>query len=294
MATFSGTITALVTPFRDGAVDFTTLEKLVERQIAAGIDGLVPCGTTGESPTLSHDEAERVVACVIRAARGRTKVIAGTGSYNTAEAVRKSQTAVDAGVDGLLVVSPYYNKPTQRGLFEHFAAVARAAGKPIMLYNIPGRCGVEISIPIIARLHAEFPNIVSVKHATGRVDDAADLMAASDIEIVSGDDPITWPLMALGAIGVVSVLSNLAPKAVRRLTSAALAGNFAEARAAHRDVYGLCRGLLSLETNPIPIKTAMAMKGLCTEEFRLPMCPLAPENRARLAKLLAEQAALIG
>lgn len=286
MAHFQGTITALVTPFRDGRVDLATLEKLVERQIAGGINGLVPCGTTGESPTLTHEEAEQVIACVVKTARKRVPVIAGTGSYNTAEAIKKSQRAAELGADGLLIVSPYYNKPTQHGLYAHFSAISREVKLPIMLYNIPGRCGVEISVATIARLHKEHPNIVSVKHATGRCDDAADLIAASDIEVVSGDDPITLPLMSLGAIGVVSVISNLCPKATTRVTNAALSGNFGEARKAHAALFALMRPLLALETNPIPIKSAMAMRGLCSEEFRLPMCPLAVENRAKLQALL--------
>lgn len=248
---------------------------------------MVPCGTTGESPTLSHEEAEQVIACVAKTARKRVPLIAGTGSYNTAEVIKKSQKAAELGATGLLIVSPYYNKPTQNGLYAHFSTIAREVSLPIMLYNIPGRCGVEISVATIARLHSECPNIVSVKHATGRVDDAADLMAASKIEIVSGDDPITWPLMALGAIGVVSVISNLCPKATRKITAAGLSGDAAAARAAHQALYPLMRPLLSLETNPIPIKTAMAMKGLLSEEFRLPMCPLAAENRKKLESLLA-------
>lgn len=287
MAQFQGTITALVTPLRNGQVDFATLEKLVERQIASGVDGLVPCGTTGESPTLSHEETEQVIACVVKTACRRVPIIAGTGSYSTAEAIKKSHKAAELGATGLLIVSPYYNKPTQNGLYAHFSAIAREVQLPIMLYNIPGRCGVEISVATIARLHNDCPNIVSVKHATGRVDDASDLMAASKIEIVSGDDPITWPLMALGAVGVVSVISNLCPKATKRITAAALSGDAAAARAAHQALYPLMRPLLSLETNPIPIKTAMAMKGLLGEEFRLPMCPLAPENRKKLEALLA-------
>jgi 4-hydroxy-tetrahydrodipicolinate synthase len=269
-------------------VDFEALERLVERQIAGGVDGLVPCGTTGESPTLTSEETDEVIKCVVKTVRKRVPVIAGTGSYSTAEAIKKSRKAADAGVDGLLIVSPYYNKPTQAGLYQHFSAIAKDVDKPIMLYNIPGRCGVEISVATIARLRAEHPTIVSVKHATGRVDDAAELMQISDIEVVSGDDPITWPLMALGAVGVVSVLSNLVPKACKKLTQAALAGDFEAARAAHRAVYPLARALLSLETNPIPIKTALAIRGLCSEEFRLPMCGLAPENRKKLESILKE------
>lgn len=286
MQRFTGAITALITPFRDGAVDFPALEKLVERQIAAGIDGLVPCGTTGESPTLSKSEHDEVVACVIKTAAKRVPVIAGAGSNNTSEAIRMAQHAEHAGADGLLIVSPYYNRPTQAGLTAHFSAIAKASALPIMLYNIPGRCGVEIAIPTICKLFESHPNIRSVKHATGRVDDAADLMQACKIDIVSGDDPITWPLMALGAVGVVSVLSNLAPRAVKRLTQAALAGDIAQAQAAHRALHVWGRPLLALETNPIAIKTAMAMRGFCREEFRLPMCPIGAENRTRLESLL--------
>lgn len=286
--TFPGAITAIVTPFRGGKVDFAALEALVERQIAAGIDGIVPCGTTGESPTLSEDEQHDVIACVIRTAGKRTRVIAGTGSNCTSKAIAASRHAERAGADGLLVVAPYYNKPTQAGMHAHFAAIAREVRIPIMLYNIPGRCGAEIAVPTIARLHSEHPSIVSVKHATGRVDDAAELMQASDIEVVSGDDPITWPLMALGAIGVVSVLSNLAPRTVKRLTDAALRGDLPAARAAHQTMHRLARALLSLETNPIPIKTALAIKGLCAEEFRLPMCPIAAENRRKLEAILEQ------
>ena len=283
---FPGAITALVTPFRNGKVDFDTLAALVERQIAAGIDGVVPCGTTGESPTLTEDEQHQVIEHVVKTARKRTKVIAGTGSFSTAKMLHSSRHAAEVGADGLLIVSPYYNKPTQAGLYEHFAAVAREVKLPIMLYNIPGRCGVEISIATIARLRRDFASIVSVKHATGRCDDAAELLQTSDIEVVSGDDPITWPLMALGAIGVVSVMSNLVPRAVKRLTDAALRRDFAAALEAHRALHPLMKGLLSLETNPIPIKTAMALRGLCGEEMRLPMCAIAPENRTKLAALL--------
>lgn len=288
MTRFQGTITAIVTPFRDGQVDFESLDRLVERQLAAGVDGIVPCGTTGESPTLSKDEQLAVIERVIKHARGRCAVIAGSGSNDTAAAVKLSQKAAELGADGLLVVNPYYNKPTQRGLFEHFSAVARAVDRPIMLYNIPGRCGVELSVATICKLRQAHHNIVCVKHATGRVDDAAELLCACDIDVLSGDDPITLPLMSLGARGVVSVLSNLLPARVKRLSDAGLKGEFAAARREHKALFPLARVLLSLETNPIPIKTALALKGLCREEFRLPMCPLAPENRARLEALLRE------
>lgn len=284
---FRGVLTAIVTPFRGGQVDFDALERIVEAQLAAPVDGIVPCGTTGESPTLSMDEHVEVVRRVCRQVRGRLPVIAGAGSNNTHHAIELSRACEEAGADGLLHVSPYYNRPTQTGLYEHFSHVARSTRLPIMLYNIPGRCGVEISIDVICRLHADHANIVAVKHATGRVDDAAELMSRSDFTVFSGDDPITLPLMSLGAAGVVSVMSNLIPRSLRRLTENALAGDFAAAREAHRRIYPLMRGLLSLETNPGPIKTAMALKGFCAEEFRLPMVPISKENRARLVELLA-------
>jgi 4-hydroxy-tetrahydrodipicolinate synthase len=286
MRTFTGTITALVTPFHHGEVDFASLRQHVDRQVAGGVDGLVPCGTTGESATLTHLEHDRVIESVIEYANRRVPVIAGTGSNSTEEAVYLSQQAEKAGADGILSVTPYYNKPTQEGLFRHFGAIAEKVGLPIVLYNIPGRCGIELAVDTIARLAEAFPNIVAVKHATGRVDDAADLMQRCAIAVLSGDDPLTLPLMSLGAVGVVSVLSNLAPAAVKRLTSAALAGDFVAARAAHRAIFPLAKALLTLETNPIPIKTAMALKGWCSEEFRLPLCPMAAERREKLTQLL--------
>ncbi|MGE0481586.1 MAG: 4-hydroxy-tetrahydrodipicolinate synthase [Phycisphaerae bacterium] len=285
-----GTITALITPFRGGTVDFDALTRLVESQIAAGVDGLVPCGTTGESPTLSKDEHKRVVECVTRAARKRVPVIAGAGSNNTAEAVRLAREAAELGADALLVVAPYYNRPNQEGLYQHFAAVASATPLPIVLYNIPGRCGVEVSVETLRRLREAHPTIVSVKHATGSVGGAAELLGAVKIEVLSGDDPITQPLMALGAVGVVSVISNLAPRAVKRLTQSALEGDAAGALAAHRALWPLMHGLLALDVNPIPIKTAMAMRGHCAEEFRLPLVSLAPEKRGRLETLLRDHA----
>jgi 4-hydroxy-tetrahydrodipicolinate synthase len=215
------------------------------------------------------------------------KIVAGTGSNSTAHAIHLSQHAAELGADGLLIVAPYYNKPSQEGLFQHYAAIAKSVKLPVMVYNIPGRCGVEISAETIKRMHEAHANISSVKHATGSVGGAADLLAACPtIEIVSGDDPITLPLMSIGAVGVVSVLSNLAPRSVKRLTQAALAGDWKTALDAHQKMHALGKALLSLDTNPMPIKTACAMKGWCAEEFRLPMCPLSPENRAKLAKLL--------
>ena len=288
MKTLRGTLTALVTPFRDGKLDMAALERLVQRQLDAGVDGLVPCGTTGESPTLSETEHREVVSCVARLSRGRVPVLAGSGTNCTAKTVDLARLNTECGADALLVVAPYYNKPSQEGLFRHFSTVAAATELPIVLYNIPGRCGVEISVETIKRLHAAHENIVAVKHATGSVAGAADLMAACDIAVLSGDDPLTLPLMSIGAVGVISVLSNLAPKTVKRLTDAALNGDMAAARAAHRELYPLAKALLSLDTNPIPIKTALALRGLCTDEFRLPLCGLSEDNRRKLTRLLDE------
>lgn len=288
MNPFRGTYTALITPFRNGELDLDALEKHVERQIAGGVDGLVPCGTTGESPTLTLDEHRRVVETVVRTANRRVPVLAGAGTNSTAKTIELARATADRGVDGLLIVSPYYNKPSQQGLFEHFSAVADEVKLPIVLYNIPGRCGVEISIETIRRLHETHETIVAVKHATGSIAGAADLKAACEIELLSGDDPLTLPLMSLGAIGVISVMSNLAPRTVKRLTQAALTGDYAAAREAHRALYPLAIALLSLDTNPIPIKTALATKGWCAEEFRLPLCPMEATKRARLIGLVHE------
>lgn len=291
MNPFRGTLTALITPFRDGQIDELALQRHVERQLADGANGLVPCGTTGETPALSHDEYKRVLELVVHTAGGRTPVIAGAGSNSTAHTLELIQTAEACGATGLLLVAPYYNKPPQRGLVEHFSAAARATSLPIILYNIPGRCGVEISIQTICRLCELHPNIVAVKHATGSVAGAADLLAVCDVGVLSGDDPLTLPLMSIGAAGVISVLSNLAPAAVKRLTDAALRGDLLKAREAHAALYPVAQALLGLDTNPIPIKTALALRGRCAEEFRLPLCPLPLEKRDELEALLKRYAA---
>ncbi len=285
MKPLHGTLTALITPFRDGQVDYAALEAHVERQIAAGVDGLVPCGTTGESPTLSEEEQRDIVTCVVNTTRGRVPVIAGSGSNNTAHAIDMARRNERCGADALLVVAPYYNRPPQEGLFQHFAAIARATALPIVLYNIPGRCGVEIAVDTIKRLFEGHRNIVAVKHATGSVTGAADLAAECAIAILAGDDPLTLPLMSLGAVGVVSAISNLVPAAMKRLTAAASAGDFAAARAAHQQLYPLMKSLGALDTNPIPVKTACALKGWCAEEFRLPLCPLPPTKRVAVERL---------
>jgi 4-hydroxy-tetrahydrodipicolinate synthase len=249
---------------------------------------LVPCGTTGESPTLSHEENNQVISTVVQRAKGRIKVMGGTGSNCTEEAVEMTRQAKEHGADGSLQVAPYYNRPTQEGLFQHFAAIARAVKFPHVLYNIPGRCGVEISADTIVRLRREFPNIVAVKHATGSMDGASDLLCRSDIAIISGDDSMTLPLMAIGGVGVISVLANIVPSDVKAMTDAALAGKWDVARKWHLKMFKLAKGLLTLEVNPIPIKTAMAMKGMISDTMRLPLTPMGSANREKLAAVMAE------
>ncbi len=283
---FKGTMVALVTPFRGGHVDWDALDRLVDFHLEAGTDGIVPCGTTGESPTLSHEEHDAVIEAVIKRSAGRVPVIPGTGSNSTAEAMRLTLHARDAGADGVLIVAPYYNRPTQEGLYQHFARVAEHVDIPIILYNIPGRCGVDVLPPTIARLRKAFPHIVGVKHATGRMDDASELTTLCDIAIISGDDSMTLPLMAIGGVGVISVIANLVPKELKALTDAALAGDFATALTCHRKLFTLSKDMLSLETNPIPIKTAMAMKGMLHEELRLPLCTMSAANREKLSQTL--------
>lgn len=285
---FTGTITALVTPFRAGAVAFDDLRRLVNFQIKAGIDGLVPVGTTGESPTLEHDEACDVIRCVVEQARGRTPVIAGTGSNNTKKAVEMTAFAHAAGVDGVLVVAPYYNRPTQEGLFEHFSAVAEATDRPVILYSIPGRCGVEISIGVIERLRAKYPHVNHVKEAGGSVDRVDQILSAcgNSVTVLSGDDPLTVPFMSVGAKGVISVASNLYPREVVKLVNHALAGDYAKARALHRRLYPVFKTIF-IESNPVPIKAAMALAGLIgSEEVRAPLSRLTDANRRTLFGVL--------
>jgi len=278
---------ALVTPFRDGEVDYRTLDALVDFQIAGGTDVIVPCGTTGESPTLNYEEHDRVIEAVIRRAKGRAAVMAGTGSNSTAEALALTRHAQKAGADGSLQVAPYYNRPTQEGLFRHFEAIARAVDLPHVLYNIPGRCGVEIGVETMVRLRTACPNIVAVKHATGSMDGASELRSRCDLDIISGDDSMTLPLMSIGGVGVISVLANIIPKDVKALCDAAARGDWAAAQSMHMKMFRLARAMF-IETNPIPIKTAMAAVGLCAEEFRLPLCPMQPANREKLLAAVAE------
>lgn len=281
-----GAFTALVTPMKeDGSVDYDTLTANVEFQITEGINGLVPVGTTGESPTLNHDEHDEVIACVVKAANGRVPVIAGTGSNSTAEAVRLTQKAKESGADAALVVNPYYNKPNQAGLREHFRAIA-AIGLPIVLYNIPGRTGCLMSPETVAALRSEFSCIVAIKEATGSLDQASHIASLTDITILSGDDSLTLPLMSIGGKGVISVLSNLSPKKVLAITKPALAGDFNAARAAHVQSFPLMRSMFA-EVNPQPIKEAMLLANrIPCANMRLPLVRVADETREKLKAAL--------
>jgi 4-hydroxy-tetrahydrodipicolinate synthase len=282
---FAGVTVALITPFRDGEVDYRTLRKLVEWHVEQGTDCLAPVGTTGESPTLSHDEHEHVIAAVVETAAGRIKVMPGTGSNSTREAVRLTKFAKKAGAQGALMVGPYYNKPTQEGYYRHFAAVADACDLPIVLYNIPGRTGSNILPETIARL-AEVPSIVAIKEATGSLDQASHIASLCDLTILSGDDSLTLPLMSIGGRGVVSVVGNVVPRDLKALVGAFDAGKVQEAIAWHKKLFTLSRDLLSVATNPIPLKTAMKLLGRDTGELRLPLCPLDAAGEARIAATL--------
>ncbi|MDX6765489.1 MAG: 4-hydroxy-tetrahydrodipicolinate synthase [Candidatus Methylacidiphilales bacterium] len=293
MSTFKGTTTALVTPFKNGLVDGEAFAALIERQIAAGIEGVVPVGTTGESPTLNHEEHLRVIELAVQYTKGRTRVIAGTGSNSTAEAIEYTQAAEKLGADAALLVAPYYNKPTQHGLYEHFMAIARSTELPLVLYSIPGRCGIEIGVETVARLAAEADNIVAIKEAGGSVDRVSRLRQAlpDSFEILSGDDSLTVPFMSVGAVGVVSVASNLIPAEVKSLVDAALAGDFKRAETIHRKYFGVFTDLF-IESNPVPVKAAMAAKGWMTEEVRPPLAGLLPANREKLFATLQKAGAV--
>jgi 4-hydroxy-tetrahydrodipicolinate synthase len=285
----TGAITALATPFRNQAVAYDDLSKLVEFQIKSGINGVVPVGTTGESPTLDHAEHLDVIRAVIADARGRVPVIAGTGSNSTAEAVELTQLSHEAGADAMLVVAPYYNKPSQEGLFRHFAAIADATDRPIILYSIPGRCGIEIGVPVVARLRAKFSHVRWIKEAGGSVDRVDQLKQAlgNDITVLSGDDSLTLPFMAVGAEGVISVASNLFAKEVVQLTSLALAGDYTKARKLHQKLYPIFKTIF-IEPNPVPIKFALARAGIIgSAEVRPPLCEMTAANEKILVAALA-------
>ena len=284
MMKFEGVYTALVTPFRNGEVDYEALKKLVELQVAGRVSGIVPVGTTGESPTLSPQEHLKVIETVIETAAGRCQVIAGTGANSTEEAVFLTSEAKAVGADATLQVTPYYNKPTQEGLYRHFSTVADKVGLPVVLYNVPGRSGVPIAEATVARL-AKNPVIMAVKEAAGSVDRVSAILDVCDITVLSGDDSLTLPMMSVGAKGIISVSSNLIPGEMSAMVRAALEGDFAKAYAYHRKYYPFFRDQF-VETNPIPIKAAMAMAGLMAEEYRLPLCELSPEHREKLAATL--------
>jgi 4-hydroxy-tetrahydrodipicolinate synthase len=284
---FTGTGTALVTPFRrDGALCECTLRTLAKRQIDAGIDFLVPCGTTGESPTLTDEEHMRVVEITLDVAKGRVPVLAGAGGYNTAEVISRARGLSALGVSGILSVTPYYNKPTQEGLFQHFKAIAEAVDLPIILYSVPSRTGVNIEPPTVQRL-AQVPNIIGIKEASGNVAQMAAILncVPERFQVFSGDDALTLPLVALGGHGVISVVANEIPREMARLTRTALAGDFEAAREIHRRYYPLME-INFVESNPIPVKCAMAAMGLLEPRWRLPLVAPKPENRARIHALL--------
>jgi 4-hydroxy-tetrahydrodipicolinate synthase len=272
---FAGVGVAIVTPFRDGKLDVKRLQEQIDFQISSGVTFLVPVGTTGESPTLSHDEHERVISEVIQAARGRCKVMAGTGSNCTAEALRLTRWAAKEGADASLQVAPYYNKPTQRGFYEHFKAIASEVGIPHCVYNIPGRSAKNIEPETIAKL-AEISNITMVKEATGSLDQCSQILNTTNLTVLSGDDSLTLPMMSIGAQGVISVAGNIVPGDLLAMVNAALDGDFVLAAKWHHKLFPLCRDMLSLATNPIPVKAAMMLLGRDTGELRLPMTALEP------------------
>ena len=284
---FTGAMVALITPFQGGEIDFETLDELIDFQLESGIDGIVPVGTTGESCTLSHDEQKKVMARVVDVVDGQTPVIVGAGSNSTAEAIELTAFAKKTGADATLQVTPYYNKPTQEGLYEHFRAIAEAVDLPMVLYNIPGRCGAGMTPETIARL-AEIENIVAIKEATGSLDQASEIASQCDITIVSGDDSLTLPLASIGAKGVISVVANIVPADVKAMTDLILQGDLVSARQWHRKLFALCKSMLTLATNPIPIKAAMAMLNMAPEEMRLPMTPLEQSKKATLKRTLEE------
>lgn len=293
MNTLQGTMTALVTPFDpQGALDEPALRALIDFQVESGVSALVPCGTTGESPTLNYDEHNRVIDIVIEQVKGRVPVIAGTGSNSTDEAIALTRHAREAGADYSLQVAPYYNKPTQRGFYEHFLAIADAVDMPLIVYNIPGRTGKNIETDTLMRL-AEHKNIVGVKEASGDFAQIMDVLLRrpKNFCVLSGDDNLTFPIIALGGEGVISVASNIIPKALSDMVNLALRGSWEEARRCHYQLLPLFKALF-LETNPIPIKTALAMKGMIKEVFRLPLCAMEPGNREKLKKILTDQRVL--
>jgi 4-hydroxy-tetrahydrodipicolinate synthase len=284
---FTGAMVALVTPFQDGAIDFDTLEELIEFQLENGIDAIVPVGTTGECPTLSHEEHKEVIRRVVDIVGGQVPVIAGAGSNSTAEAIELTAHAKRVGADATLQVGPYYNKPTQEGFYQHFKAIAEEVDLPMVLYNIPGRCAAGMTPETIARL-AEIENIVAVKEATGSLDQASEIAMRCDLTIISGDDSLTLPLASVGGKGVISVVANIVPADVKAMTDLILEGDLIQARQWHKKLFALSKNLLTLATNPIPIKAAMAIMDMCSAEMRLPMTPLDQDKLTVLQQVLKD------
>ena len=278
---------ALITPFQNGEIDWQTLDELIDFQLENGIDGIVPVGTTGESPTLNHDEHKKVIARVVKAVGGKVPVIAGAGSNSTAEAIELAAYAKKVGADATLQVDPYYNKPTQEGFYQHFRTIAEEVDLPMVLYDIPGRCGAGMTAETIIRL-AEIENIVAVKEATGKLDHVSEIAVGCDLTIVSGDDSLTLPIASVGGKGAVSVVANIVPADVKAMTDLILEGDLVAARQWHNKLFALSKSLLSLATNPIPIKAAMSILNLAAEELRLPMTPLDESSKAKLRQTLKD------
>ncbi len=278
---------ALVTPFQDGQIDFRTLDELIDFQLESGIDAIVPVGTTGESPTLSHDEHKKVIERVVKAVGGKVPVIAGAGSNATAEAIELTAFSKKVGADATLQVGPYYNKPTQEGFYQHFKVIAEEVDLPIVLYNIPGRCGAGMTPDTVVRL-AELENIVAIKEASGSLDQVSEIATRCDLTILSGDDSLTLPIASVGGKGVISVVANIVPADVKAMTDLILEGDLVSARQWHNKLFTLCRNLLSLATNPIPIKAAMAMLNMASEEMRLPLVAMEESKKAVLRQTLKD------
>ena len=281
---FKGSIVALVTPFKDGQVDYKKIKELVEFHIKNSTSGIVPCGTTGESATLSFDEHERVVGEVVSTVAGRIQVLAGAGSNNTSEALRLTKHAKKAGANGALLITPYYNKPTPEGLYRHYKSIAEEVDIPIVIYNVPSRTGISILPETVARL-AEIKNIVGIKEASGNIDQTTQILQMCNITVLSGDDSLTLPIMSVGGKGVISVVANVVPADTAALTRFCLEGNFDAARKFHYKLFPLCKGMF-IETNPIPVKTAMKLLGRLNGEMRLPLCEMTKENENKLKGIL--------
>ena len=285
---FTGAMVALITPFQGGEIDFRTLDELIDFQLENGIDAISPCGTTGESPTLSHAEHKEVIERVVKAVGGNVPVIAGAGSNSTAEAIELTAFSKKVGADATLQVCPYYNKPTQEGFYQHFKVIAEEVDLPMVLYNIPGRCGgTGLTVDTVVRL-AEIENVVAIKESTGRLDMASEIATRCDLTIISGDDSLTLPIASVGGKGVISVVANIVPADVKAMTDLILEGDFTSALKWHKKLFTLCRDMLGLATNPIPVKAAMAMMNIAPEELRLPMTPLDEKTKVVLRQTLKD------